>query len=99
MSEQPAIQPVGAQVVPMADEHDDRVLAIYAQGIAEGNATFETDVPPWPSFRADKLEDHCFVAVSAGGSTASRSRSDLDHTADVAGRLQGSVKLSQLDAG
>jgi phosphinothricin acetyltransferase len=50
----------------MADEHGAQVLAIYAQGIAEGNATFETDVPTWPAFRAAKLGDHCFVATVDG---------------------------------
>jgi L-amino acid N-acyltransferase YncA len=62
VSEEPAIR-----TAPMADEHGDRVLAIYRQGMAEGNATFETDVPPWPAFRASKLADHCFVAVAADG--------------------------------
>jgi L-amino acid N-acyltransferase YncA len=47
VSEQP-----GIHTAPMADEHADRVLAIYRQGIDEGNATFETDVPTWPVFRA-----------------------------------------------
>ena len=51
----------------MADEHADQVLAIYRQGIAEGNATFETDVPAWPDFLSGKLHDHCFVALTAEG--------------------------------
>jgi L-amino acid N-acyltransferase YncA len=51
----------------MADEHADRVLAIYRQGIDEGNATFETDVPTWPVFRAGKLGGHSFVAARADG--------------------------------
>lgn len=62
MSEQPAIH-----TVSMADEHRHLVLTIYRQGISGGNATFETDVPPWPAFRASKLEDHCFVAITADG--------------------------------
>ena len=51
----------------MADEHRDQVLTIYRQGIAEGNATFETDVPAWPVFRASRLGDHSFVAVVPDG--------------------------------
>jgi L-amino acid N-acyltransferase YncA len=52
----------------MNDEHRDGVLTIYRQGITEGNATFETEVPPWLAFRAGRLEDHSFVAVVADGS-------------------------------
>jgi L-amino acid N-acyltransferase YncA len=55
------------RIAPMADEHRDHVLAIYRQGIDEGNATFETDVPTWAAFRAGKLADHCFVAIADGG--------------------------------
>jgi len=53
-------------VVPMTDEHAEPVLSIYRQGITEGNATFETDVPSWPAFRAARLGDHSFVAEADG---------------------------------
>ena len=62
MPEQPAIH-----IEQMADEHADRVLEIYGQGIAEGNATFETEPPSWPAFRAGRLGDHSFVAVGDDG--------------------------------
>ena len=50
----------------MTDEHAEPVLSIYRQGIAEGNATFETALPPWRAFRASRLLDHCFVASADG---------------------------------
>ncbi len=43
------------RVTPL-DPHDwPRVAAIYAAGIAEGRATFETAVPAWPAWDAAHL--------------------------------------------
>ncbi|HWB21311.1 MAG TPA: GNAT family N-acetyltransferase [Gaiellaceae bacterium] len=39
------------------------VARIYADGIATGNATFETEVPSWESWDAGHLSGHRFVAV------------------------------------
>ncbi len=50
----------------MTDEHSAAVLAIYQAGIDEGNATFETQAPPWEEFTAARLPGHRFV-VTAGG--------------------------------
>jgi phosphinothricin acetyltransferase len=41
-----------------------RVLAIYQQGLAEGNASFETQAPAWAAFDAAKLPGHRHVAVA-----------------------------------
>lgn len=51
------------RVQPMTPAHAEAVLAIYQAGIDAGNATFQTQAPPWPEFIAAKLADHCFVAV------------------------------------
>lgn len=42
------------------------VEAIYAAGLAGGNASFETASPSWEQFDAGKLRDHRFVAVDGG---------------------------------
>ena len=47
----------------MTPTHAARVLAIYAEGIAEGDATFETVVPSWEAFDAARLGAHRFVAL------------------------------------
>jgi len=39
------------------------VRAIYAAGIATGNATFETDAPSWEQWDRSHLDDHRLVAV------------------------------------
>lgn len=54
-------------IVPMTVEHADAVLAIYQVGIDEGNATFETTAPDWPTFDRGKLPEHRFVAVDDAG--------------------------------
>jgi L-amino acid N-acyltransferase YncA len=39
------------------------VEEIYSQGIATGNATFETEPPSWEQFDVGRLAEHRFVAV------------------------------------
>jgi L-amino acid N-acyltransferase YncA len=51
------------RIVAMTPEHGDAVLAIFAEGIATGHATFEHTSPTWDEFDSDKLPDHRFVAV------------------------------------
>jgi L-amino acid N-acyltransferase YncA len=36
---------------------------VYAEGIATGNATFETEVPSWGVWDSTHLADHRFVAL------------------------------------
>jgi phosphinothricin acetyltransferase len=43
------------------------VTRIYREGIATGNATFETEVPSWAAWDAAHLAEHRFVAVEDGG--------------------------------
>jgi L-amino acid N-acyltransferase YncA len=42
------------------------VAAVYAEGIATGNATFETEVPAWEQWDAVHLPDHRLVAEIDG---------------------------------
>ena len=50
----------------LAAEHWDEVARIYAEGIATGDATFETEVPSWEHWDATHLPDHRFVALDGG---------------------------------
>jgi L-amino acid N-acyltransferase YncA len=49
-------------IVPMTEADAERVLAIYAQGIATGVATFETAVPEWRAWHAAHRRDCRLVA-------------------------------------
>ena len=42
------------------------VSRIYAEGIATGNATFETEVPSWEAWDAGHLSEHRFIAERDG---------------------------------
>ncbi len=51
---------------PMKASDWEEVRAIYADGIATGMATFETEPPDWESWNADHLSACRLVAVEAG---------------------------------
>ena len=53
-------------IAALRPEHWDDVARIYAEGIATGNATFETDVPSWERWDAGHLAAHRFVARRDG---------------------------------
>ena len=50
-------------ILPMLSEHWPSVREIYAQGIATGNATFETELPDWEKWHACHRKDCRLVAV------------------------------------
>jgi L-amino acid N-acyltransferase YncA len=75
------------------------VERIYAEGIATGDATFETEPPTWEAFDASRLVDHRLVAVDEGKvvgwaalmPTSSRPcyRGVVEHSVYVAGTARG----------
>ena len=50
----------------MAEEDWPAVERIFAEGIATGDATFETEPPTWEDFDSERLRDHRLVAVEDG---------------------------------
>ncbi|UYZ60849.1 GNAT family N-acetyltransferase [Hymenobacter latericus] len=52
---------------PLTEHHWPAVQAIYAAGIATGNATFETRVPEWAAWHAGHLGHSRLVALGPGG--------------------------------
>jgi L-amino acid N-acyltransferase YncA len=53
-------------IEPMREEHWPEVARIYAEGIATGDATFETEVPRFERWDSTHLADHRFVALRDG---------------------------------
>ena len=51
------------QIIPMTEQHWPAVREIFAQGIAAGNATFETIVPEWAEWDSRHLPTCRLVAV------------------------------------
>ena len=87
------------EVRPFRDDDWPAVSAIYAQGIATGNATFETEVPGFERWSAAHPPEHRFVAVRDGeivGWVAAGPVSDrcayagvLEHSVYVGARVRG----------
>jgi L-amino acid N-acyltransferase YncA len=55
-------QPLGIAIEPMTSADWEHVRAIYLEGIASGQATFETEVPPWEQWDA---AHHAFARLVA----------------------------------
>ena len=47
-------------------EHWPGVARVYAEGIATGNASFETEVPSWEAWDSSHLAEHRLVALRDG---------------------------------
>ncbi len=54
------------RIRPMTADDAPAVLAIYADGIATGHATFEREAPPWPAFDA-RFHGHPRLAADRAG--------------------------------
>jgi len=53
-------------ILHMLPEHWPSVREIYGQGIATGNATFETELPDWQKWDSNHRKDCRLVAAEAG---------------------------------
>jgi phosphinothricin acetyltransferase len=53
-------------ITPLRPEHWPAVCAIYEEGIATGNATFETSAPPWEAWDSAHLPFARLVAEENG---------------------------------
>jgi L-amino acid N-acyltransferase YncA len=52
-------------ILPMLPEHWPAVQQIYSQGLATGNATFETELPDWEKWDSGHRKDCRLVAVES----------------------------------
>ena len=51
------------EIVPLLQQHWPGVREIYGEGIATGNATFETELPGWEKWDSNHRKDCRLVAV------------------------------------
>jgi len=79
----------------MAREDWDAVEAIYAEGIATRQATFETSTPTWAEFDRGRLPDHRYVAVDGGRVVGWVALSPTSSRACYAGVVEHSVYVSE----
>ena len=57
--------PATLLIEQMQAQHWPAVELIYAQGLATGNASFETETPSWEEFQTAHLPGHPLVALDA----------------------------------
>ena len=79
------------ELTELLPEHWDAVARIYAEGIATGNATFETEVPPWEAWDEKHLPDQRLVAQSGGAVVGWAALSAVSDRCVYAGVAEGSV--------
>jgi phosphinothricin acetyltransferase len=75
------------------------VARIWADGIATGNATFETAVPSWDAFDAARLPQHRFVAEREGRVVGWVAVSPVSARAVYAGVVEHSVYVDPAERG
>jgi L-amino acid N-acyltransferase YncA len=81
----------GVEVRPFRDDDWPAVHAIYAQGIAAGNATFETEVPAFERWSAGHPPEYRFVAVRDGAIVGWVAASPVSDRCAYAGVVEHSV--------
>ncbi len=75
------------------------VEVIYADGIATGDATFETRTPSWEEFDAGRLHGHRFVAVEDGRVVGWAALSPTSARACYTGVVEHSVYVDRAHRG
>ncbi len=73
----------------------DAVEAIYAEGIATRQATFETSTPTWEEFDHGRFQDHRFVAVDGARVLGWAALSPTSSRACYAGVAEHSVYVAE----
>jgi L-amino acid N-acyltransferase YncA len=85
-------QPV---VRPMCPEDWPAVSAIYAEGIATRNATFDTEPPPWETWDAAHLAEHRLVVVEGDDVLGWAALAPVSDRCCYAGVTEDSIYLAE----
>ncbi len=78
----------------MLPAHWEAVARIYGEGIASGNATFETEVPGWESWDRAHLPELRLVALARGEPTGWAALSPVSGRCVYAGVVESSVYVA-----
>jgi L-amino acid N-acyltransferase YncA len=61
-----AVNSTTITITELLHEHWPGIARVYEEGIATGNATFETEVPSWAAWDSSHLAEHRLVALRGG---------------------------------
>ena len=89
MTDVPALE-----LAPLTARHWEAVRAIYVEGIATGNATFETAAPDWAKWDAAHLQHTRLVVCSSGEVVGWAALSPVSTRAVYAGVAEVSVYVA-----
>jgi L-amino acid N-acyltransferase YncA len=90
--------PVGSPPIVIEElraEDWPEVARIYADGIATGNATFETEVPSWEQWNRSHLPEHRFVALRDGAVVGWVAVSSISDRCVYGGVVENSVYVDE----
>ena len=88
----PTVAP--AAIRQMQREHWQSVRRIYADGLATGNASFESRPPAWPEFKDSHLEGHMLVAIDNSKVVGWAALSPVSERCVYAGVAESSVYVA-----
>ncbi|HEX5879171.1 MAG TPA: GNAT family N-acetyltransferase [Actinomycetota bacterium] len=86
-------------IQPLTADHWPAVRAIYEQGIASGDATFETAAPTWEAWDGGHLAGHRLVAAAGGRVVGWAALSPVSERCAYAGVAEASVYVAADAAG
>ena len=89
----------GPTIEPLTAGHWPAVRAIYEQGIAGGDATFETAAPTWEAWDGGHLAGHRLVAAAGGRVVGWAALSPVSERCAYAGVAEASVYVAADAAG
>ena len=89
----------GVRLREMTEADWPAVAAIWAEGIATGNATFETEPPSWAAFDATRKTEGRFVAEDRGAVVGWAALSAVSSRPCYAGVAENSVYVASAARG
>jgi phosphinothricin acetyltransferase len=87
------------EIAPLLPGHWDAVARIYAEGIATGHATFETEVPSWEGWDAAHLPGLRLVAIEGGKVVGWAALSPVSSRSVYSGVVEESVYVAPSSQG
>ena len=87
------------EIDALLPEHWPDVARIYAEGIATGHATFETEVPAWEAWDAAHLDELRLVALDDGEVAGWTALSPVSGRCVYAGVAEESVYVAEVARG
>jgi L-amino acid N-acyltransferase YncA len=94
-----AVDVAGVAITVLEPGHWREVARVYAEGIATGNATFETEVPSWGHWDSAHLGEHRFVALRDGSVVGWVAASAVSDRCVYAGVVEHSVYVAAPERG